>query len=128
MADKSNLAAKVSPKVSSAGAWAAIAGLLLTVLTGVVNGLDPHLFDFLGPWGGVVYTAVIGAAAVAGGYLKPDPLRDVGAVAQTPPLPAPAPLHPVTAEPIVPAISEKVAQEAAAAGGTFGGTEPEETA
>ncbi|USL85093.1 portal protein [Arthrobacter phage SWEP2] len=67
----------VSPKVKSGANWAAIATLVLTVLTTIT----PEMLDFLGKWAPLAYGAVVGGSYAIAAYLKSDDLRDYGALA-----------------------------------------------
>ncbi|WGH20354.1 membrane protein [Arthrobacter phage MaGuCo] len=95
----------VSPKVTAGASWAAVASLVLTVLTAIT----PEMLAFLGPWAALAYGVVVGASAALGGYLKSDPVRAVGVavldvkdhmVAQPAALPA-APEAPHAVAPVV---------------------------
>lgn len=69
----------VSPKIKSAALWGGLVGVAAAALSAVADGINPHSFDFLGPWGGIIYSAVTLGAASLAGYLTRDPLRDAGA-------------------------------------------------
>lgn len=77
MADHTNADPKspVSPKV-----WAGLlTGLAVAAIGGLVTAVTPDTFDFLGPWGVIVYTGVTVGLAQLAAWLKRDPIRAVGA-------------------------------------------------
>lgn len=67
-----------SPKVKAIDKWGAIGGVALGILAFFLSSLTPDLFEFLGPWAGIVTaTLVFAGAAIAriAAYQTPDPLR-----------------------------------------------------
>lgn len=68
----------ISPKVTAATVTSAITGLFLTVVVAALNSVTPDLFHALGPWSGVVFTAVIAGGTYLSGYLTTDHLRTAG--------------------------------------------------
>jgi hypothetical protein len=43
-----------------------------------VGALDPHVFDGLGAFGPLIYSAIVAGAATLAGYLTKDKLREIG--------------------------------------------------
>ena len=77
MSKHASPAASISPKVN----WALLGGLGLTVLCTALAGLTPDMFDFLGEFAVPVTGGLVAGGAWLAGYLKRDPLREVGSAA-----------------------------------------------
>lgn len=88
----------LSPKVK-ASAWMTLAvtlgGTVLAAVTTWAGGLTAEDLPMLGVWAVPATTLLMGVLNVLAGYLKRDPLRDIGAeavavkVAEVAPAPAP---------------------------------------
>lgn len=63
----------ISPKVIVG----VVVGLIFTSLASNVTALDPHVFDFLGPWGLFVFGVLLTFIKALAEYFKTDPLRVV---------------------------------------------------
>lgn len=86
----------ISPKVTAAG----IAGIIASLLLSVVTLITPDLFAGLGNWSGPAYGLTIAVVTSVAGYLKADPLRDLGHSLTLPTVPdEPAPAAPITVAP-----------------------------
>lgn len=72
----------VSPKVWAATVASLGAALLAAVITAVLE--DPSRLQFLPPWAQFLLVATLPTlAAFVGGYVKRDPIREVGVSATT---------------------------------------------
>lgn len=71
----------VSPKVKAGILWGAVFAVLGAAVAGGAAAIDPHLFDSLGAFGPLIYSAITLGAAQLAAYLKKDPLRQAGAEA-----------------------------------------------
>src|SRR4051812_34234026 len=68
----------VTPKVKAGIFWGAVFGVLSAAVAGGAAAIDPHIFDSLGVWGPLIYSAITLGAAQLAAYLKKDPLRQAG--------------------------------------------------
>ncbi|MEZ2388874.1 hypothetical protein AB6813_04885 [bacterium RCC_150] len=84
----------ISPKVIVG----LVVGLIFTSIASNVTALDPHVFDFLGPWGLFVFGVLLTLVKALAEYFKTDPLRVV------PNTPEPAPSETPASSPGSPAI------------------------
>lgn len=69
----------VSPKVKWGTIWAALAGIGAAAVGAGAAALDPHLFDTLGAFGPLIYTAIVTGAGSLAAWLTKDQLRYIGA-------------------------------------------------
>lgn len=91
----------VSPKVSAGINW----GIIATLAVGVLTSITPDMLAGLGPYQSMVFVLVGAGITALRAYLKPDPLRDVGAsVVVSPAEEAPASAEVVAPEVIAPEV------------------------
>lgn len=94
MADHATVDAPASP-LSPKVLWPLLVGLGLTGLAAILGAITPEMLAGLGPWAGMVFVLVTAASQAVTGYLKRDPLRDLGHEAANapaaPPVEAPVP-------------------------------------
>lgn len=86
----------ISPKVIVG----VVVGLIFTSIASNVTALDPHVFDFLGPWGLFVFGVLLTLVKALAEYFKADPLRIVPPATKA----APAPSETPASSPASPAI------------------------
>lgn len=68
-------AAEPSPKVL----WPLLVGILLTGLAALLATVTPDTLQAFGPWAIPASTGLVASGGYIAGYLKRDPLRDLGA-------------------------------------------------
>jgi hypothetical protein len=69
--------AALSPKVAVPG----LIGLGLTVVSVILAGVTPDMLEAIGPWAVPVAAGLVAGGGYLAGYLKRDPLREVGGAA-----------------------------------------------
>jgi hypothetical protein len=98
----------ISPKVSAGINW----GIIATLAVGVLTSITPDMLAGLGPYQSMVFVLIGAGITALRAYLKPDPLRDIGAVVAG--TKAPAPVAPVSFAPTQARIDALPALEATA--------------